>query len=209
MASNEVKKDTECSHSCLTEDGFCEDHPRRGFFARWAILVGGTITAFPFVAGLGMIFNPLLQKKKSGDQESGETLFMKVALLDMLPPDGIPRQFAVKTDRVDAWTKTLNEKVGSVFLKHEIVDKQPRVSAITSECPHLGCSVSYSKAGAEYSCPCHVSAFKTADGSRIKGPSLRGLDSLEVKLEENNGATEVWVAFKRFKSGIAEKVETS
>jgi quinol---cytochrome c reductase iron-sulfur subunit, bacillus type len=57
----------------------------------------------------------------------------------------------------------------------------------------------------QYKCPCHASAF-APDGKRLLGPSLRGLDPLPVKLVDNDGQQEIWVAFERFRPGIAERI---
>ena len=57
-------------------------------------------------------------------------------------------------------------------------------------------------AGAGFACPCHTSAFE-ADGKRKSGPSPRDLDALGTRIEEGFVA----VDFRRFRIGIAEKVE--
>ncbi|MEX0611952.1 MAG: hypothetical protein WD229_07510, partial [Pirellulales bacterium] len=56
-----------------------------------------------------------------------------------------------------------------------------------------------------FECPCHESAF-AKDGQKLFGPSLRGLDPLEVKLVNDNGTQEIWVEFQRFRSGVAERI---
>jgi Rieske Fe-S protein len=56
-----------------------------------------------------------------------------------------------------------------------------------------------------YECPCHESGF-AKDGKKMFGPSLRGLDQLDMKLKGEADAREVWVRFERFRAGIAERV---
>jgi Rieske Fe-S protein len=69
----------------------------------------------------------------------------------------------------------------------------------------LGCAVEFDAAEDRFGCPCHESAF-AKNGEKLFGPSLRGLDPLEVKLIDEGGTQEVWVAFQRFRAGIAERM---
>ncbi len=48
---------------------------------------------------------------------------------------------------------------------------------LSAICPHEGCEVVWEQNTNRFSCPCHESYF-AADGSRISGPSPRGLDPL-------------------------------
>src|SRR6266550_4561980 len=54
---------------------------------------------------------------------------------------------------------------------------------LSAICPHEGCEVSWQSDTNLFSCPCHESYFAAA-GSRIKGPSLRGLDALPMRQQE-------------------------
>jgi Rieske Fe-S protein len=56
-----------------------------------------------------------------------------------------------------------------------------------------------------FECPCHESGFGRK-GEKLFGPSLRGLDPLEVKLSGEEGEQEVLVAFQRFRAGVAERI---
>ena len=65
-----------------------------------------------------------------------------------------------------------------------IILSQPsagKVVAFDARCPHQGCTVAPS--GDKLACPCHGSAFKTADGSLINGPATRGLTEVAVKVD--------------------------
>jgi hypothetical protein len=44
------------------------------------------------------------------------------------------------------------------------------------------------------------------DGREIIGPSLRGLDPLPAKVVTQNGQQEVWVAYQRYRTGVAERI---
>jgi Rieske Fe-S protein len=123
----------------------------------------------------------------------------------MVPQDGIPRQFAVSADVVDAWTRATGQRIGSVFLSRSPDDSADTVTAFTATCPHLGCAVDFDPAAGLFECPCHESAF-ALDGKKISGPSLRGLDPLHVEVVEIDGVPEIWVDFQRFRTGVAERI---
>lgn len=55
-------------------------------------------------------------------------------------------------------------------------------------CPHEGCEVSWEQARNRFACPCHESFFG-ADGSRLSGPTPRGLDALPTRVQ--NGKLQV------------------
>ena len=56
--------------------------------------------------------------------------------------------------------------------------------------------------GDGFTCPCNTSAFGD-DGPRKEGPAPRDLDELAVRIDDGVVA----VDFKRFRIGVAEKVQ--
>ena len=54
---------------------------------------------------------------------------------------------------------------------------------LSAVCPHEGCEVAWDGNANRFSCPCHESFFG-ADGSRISGPSPRGLDPLPMRVQD-------------------------
>ena len=65
----------------------------------------------------------------------------------------------------------------------KVILAQPKageVVAYDARCPHQGCTVA--PAGENLRCPCHGSAFKTADGSVINGPATKGLRTVSVTI---------------------------
>lgn len=54
---------------------------------------------------------------------------------------------------------------------------------LSAVCPHEGCEVMWEQNQNRFSCPCHESYF-AADGSRISGPSPRGLDPLPMRVQD-------------------------
>jgi Rieske Fe-S protein len=186
-----------------------DPHHRRSFLASVGAVVFGSVAAvFPFAAGIGVLVDPLRRqpsKHAAGDGAEAAAKFVRVGPLDLLPDDGIPRQFAVTEDSVDAWTRILGERVGTVFLSRTKSEGKPVVTAFSSTCPHLGCAIDFDAAAGQFECPCHKSAFDK-QGRKLYGPTLRDLDPLAVKLVDNNGQQEIWIAYERFRSGIAERI---
>lgn len=145
---------------------------------------------------LALALAPLRATKRSGR-------WVRTVKLTELE-EGVPRRVAVVDDRKDAWTIERGVELGSVWL----VRRGDAVLALSSVCPHLGCSVNAvaapdAKVGGGFACPCHTSAFDAA-GRRTSGPSPRDLDALETKIEDGHVA----VDFRRFRIGVEEKVET-
>jgi menaquinol-cytochrome c reductase iron-sulfur subunit len=182
--------------------------PRRSFFARVAaIIAGGIALVFPFAAGSGVLFDPLRRRRQDAAGDDNEMAgYARICALDALPADGMPHQFVVTADATDAWTRTRGARVGLVFLLRQDENDKPKVSAFTATCPHLGCAVEFDAAEDHFECPCHVSGFAKDDGRKLFGPSLRGLDELKVKLADENGTQEVWVVFRHFRAGVAERI---
>jgi nitrite reductase/ring-hydroxylating ferredoxin subunit len=181
---------------------------RRSFLARFtAALIGGLLVLFPFAAGGGVLFHPLRRRRKPSEPAEAldTTRFVRITALDALPADGLPHEFVVTADVADAWTRAAGQRIGSVFLARTEADGKPQVKAFTATCPHLGCAVEFDAAEERFECPCHESGF-AKDGQKLFGPSLRGLDPLEVKLVDAGGSQEVWVDFQRFRAGVAERI---
>jgi Rieske Fe-S protein len=162
---------------------------RRGFTL--AIVAGscaiGAATAIPAAA---FVVAPL------GTGSSGGR-WVRTIRLDQLR-DGEPKRVAIVADRRDAWTLEKGVDLGSVWL----VRRGEKVTAFSAVCPHLGCSVNATAEGA-FACPCHTSAFDP-EGKRKSGPAPRDLDPLATRIEDGFVA----VDFRRFKIGVAERVET-
>lgn len=178
---------------------------RRSFLVRIAAgVIGAIVALFPFAVGLGVLTDPLWRKKKAAGDADGAEL-VRIGPLDLLPADGVPRQFPVSIDVVDAWTRTPAQRVGTVFLARTEVDGKPAVTALSSVCPHLGCAVDFIAKQGQFECPCHASAF-AKDGAKLFGPSLRGLDPLKVEILDTGAGPEIWVAYEQFRAGVAERL---
>ena len=147
-----------------------------------------------------MALNPLRRK-------GGQSGFLPVTPLASLSTDGKPQIFKVIADRTDAWNFYPQVPIGNVYLRRV---SEREVQAFNATCPHLGCMVQRTDAGA-FHCPCHNSKF-AADGKidRSGGgvvPSPRDMDSVEVKIDKNEKGEEmVTVKFQKFQANIPQKL---
>ncbi len=175
---------------------------RRSFFA---VVTGALATLTPALAGLATFLSPLLRKVKNHK--------VRVALLDQVPDDGMPRFFPVIADREDAWNRYPQQRIGAVYLVRQPGEATP--TAFTAKCPHAGCFVGYTLGDQQFKCPCHTSVFNL-DGSRARGDdevAPRDMDTLTVELRqrkavEGQETTEVLVEFVDYQTGRREKMPT-
>ena len=171
------------------------DKGRRGFLKRLlAGIISAVLTLVPSGAGLVVLLDPLRRKSAAGGA-------VRVASLDALPADGVPRQFPVLADRVDAWNKFSNVRIGAVYLRRTTEGK---LEALNVVCPHAGCFVDFIAKQGQFQCPCHNSLF-AADGTIAdpSSPAARPLDSLDVELRNEK---EIWVKFQNYQAGKREKI---
>jgi menaquinol-cytochrome c reductase iron-sulfur subunit len=106
-----------------------------------------------------------------------------------------PVMRTIQIELVDGWRKAISEK--AVYVTR---DSQGRLRVLTSVCPHLGCTVPWNKEKGEFICPCHGATF-TEDGTRVSGPSLRGMDTLETSVQDD----QLQVRFQYFRQLISDK----
>jgi menaquinol-cytochrome c reductase iron-sulfur subunit len=162
---------------------------RRSFLT---VLVGvgsvyiGSVVAKP---GVSYVIDPLLRATGKKGR------WLRVAKLDALD-EAHPVSVAVVGEQVDGWTRQPNVRLGMVWLRR----KGDQVTALTAECPHLGCKVGYDKEHSRFGCPCHESAF-SLDGERIGGPAPRSMDPLEARVVDG----QVEVRFARFRAQVKER----
>jgi menaquinol-cytochrome c reductase iron-sulfur subunit len=118
-----------------------------------------------------------------------------VGKLDELTAATEPVMCTIQIEQVDGWRKAVSEK--AVYVTK---DSKGQLRVLSSICPHLGCTVPWNKEKKEFTCPCHGGTF-APDGSRISGPSLRGMDTLETSVE--NG--QLLVQFQYFRQLVSDK----
>jgi len=182
------------SYTCMNEP--VPQQPERRSFLKifGTAVISVLLGAIPFGAGVAMFMDPL--RRKSNLKGA-----VKVATLDALPPDGIPRKFPVVASRVDAWNKFSEVPIGAVYLRRT---EDKKLQAFNVVCPHAGCFVDFLPERGTYLCPCHNSTFAlNGQIENRSSPAARGLDSLQVEIRADK---EVWVQFQNFQAGRAEKI---
>jgi quinol---cytochrome c reductase iron-sulfur subunit, bacillus type len=106
-----------------------------------------------------------------------------------------PVMRTIQIEQVDGWRKAVSEK--AIYVTK---DSQGQLRVLSSICPHLGCTVPWSKERSQFVCPCH-SAVYAADGTRVSGPSLRGMDTLETSVQDG----QLLVRFQYFRQLVSDK----
>jgi menaquinol-cytochrome c reductase iron-sulfur subunit len=101
----------------------------------------------------------------------------------------------IQIEQIDGWRKTVSEKV--VYITK---DQRNQLSVLTSICPHLGCTVPWNKEKKQFICPCDGGTF-SGDGSRVSGPSQRGMDTLETSVQDG----QLLVRFQYFRQLVSDK----
>ena len=188
----------DAAESSSTTAASASPETRRNFLVQAAaVVIGSFVACVPLVAGMRMFFGPLFRRKEAQADEA-----IRVTTLDAMPEIGKVYRFKVIAERSDAWSKYPPGPIGAVYLRR-LNGTDPPV-AFTATCPHLGCAVDYKADRNMFQCPCHNSLWQV-DGTLIAGSvSPRGLDPVEVKVR---GGNEVYVVFKKFRSGTEERHE--
>ena len=106
-----------------------------------------------------------------------------------------PARRTIQIEQIDGWRKTVSEKI--VYITK---DQQNQISVLTSICPHLGCTVPWNKEKKQFVCPCHGGTF-SANGSRVSGPSQRGMDTLETSVQDG----QLLVRFQYLRQLVSDK----
>ncbi len=160
---------------------------RRGAMKVISGLLGLGVAAISGVPFLRFLLFPV--GVKTVDSGKG---FVDIAASTMVSRNAKPVYTEIIVPRVrDAWNTKTNVLLGGTWL---VRNNRGALSAFSSVCPHLGCSIQRNKESVNDSvtffCPCHSSAF-SRNGERLSGPSPRGLDLLPV-IEKNGRILVQW-----------------
>jgi nitrite reductase/ring-hydroxylating ferredoxin subunit len=169
-----------------------EDPSRRRALKVGVGVLGGGLALIPTIPALAYLAFPLSARVIS----SGGGFLPAGRRRDFSPT--IPVKVDLYADRSDAWSVTRDVKIGSCW----VIERDGELTAFSSVCPHLGCAVDFDAEASAFKCPCHRSEFNLT-GSPVHGPAPRSLDTLEI---EEDGDL-VAIRFKRFRQGVADKVE--
>lgn len=161
---------------------------RRGLLKIGVGVIGAGVGVTPLVPASAYLLDPLRRARPDGD-------FIPAGRRTEFSIDA-PVRVDLHADRVDAWNRIKDVKVGSCW----VIAREGGLVAFSTVCPHLGCAVDFDATARKFKCPCHRSAFGL-DGTAEAGPSPRSLDTLEV--QEQGGL--VAIRFERFRQGIPNK----
>lgn len=167
---------------------------RRRFLKRATLALGGAmgaVTAWPLVS---YFLHPVGRKLVSAPNEP-----IDVGAVNDLEAGGAPVRLPIIANGVrDAWNTSNAVAIGSCWVRKA---QDGTVTAFSSVCPHLGCAINFAEDSKDYRCPCHASAFDLEGKKKDAGPAKRGLDPLEVKVEDGR----IKVVYQRFRNDIAER----
>ena len=167
---------------------------RRGFLTVMAGAIGAVIAGILAVPALRFLIFPAGRRVVSGSSD-----FVPVASAGALRGKPLRVEITAAVQR-DAWSQVENVRLGSAWL---VKGKNGDITALTTTCPHLGCSIDYDAQADNFRCPCHKSAFALT-GDRISGPAKRGMDPLEARVDPDG---RVSVRFKKFRQDVPEREE--
>src|SRR5262245_24157815 len=91
------------------------------------------------------LLGPAVPFLSSGRASGGGERWIRVAQLERLK-EGAPERVRIVGDEHDAFTVTRDKTLGSVWLSR----KGDTVSALSAECPHLGCAVALDPSGESF-----------------------------------------------------------
>jgi Rieske Fe-S protein len=106
-----------------------------------------------------------------------DTSLSEVGPIDSFSNVSAPVQKIITVAQRDGWRESIAQK--PVYV---VKDAQGQLQVFSTVCPHLGCEVPWNAEKQQFFCPCHGSAF-AGDGTRIAGPTPRGLDSLPTTVQ--------------------------
>lgn len=153
--------------------------------------LGLGLAAVPAVPAIGYLLHPLASE--GGEKKAGA--FIPAGKKASFNGEA-PVRVDLFADKTDAWNRITNVKLGSAW----VIEREGKLTAFSTVCPHLGCAVDFDPEAKKFKCPCHRSAFGL-DGSVEAGPSPRPLDTLELKEDEGLVA----IRFVRYRQGIPQK----
>lgn len=175
-------------------DGRRSETGRRTFMKRATFTVGGLMGAAMAIPLVRAFLYPVGRRVVSAP-DSPIDLGSAAKLVSGGPPVRLP---IIASGVRDAWATSEDVAVGSCWVQKQA---DGEITAFSSVCPHLGCSVSYSEQSDDFRCPCHNSAFDRSGAKKDKGPAKRGLDPLQVSVVDGR----LRVVYQRFRNDIPER----
>src|SRR6202011_3718767 len=182
--------DAECSgkRTAKFSDSGLSPKSRRSFLGALLAVGGFCVGALLSVPLVRFALFPLLRRPTELKESSVGALTDFSSLTE-------PVMRTIQIEQVDGWRKAISEK--AVYVTK---DSQGQLRVLTSICPHLGCTVPWSKEKKQFICPCHGGTL-SADGSGVSGPSQRGMDTLETSVQGG----QLLVRFQYFRQLVSDK----
>jgi Rieske Fe-S protein len=157
---------------------------RRSFLGLMISLMGAALTAVMGFVFAGYSLFPVFRKVTA-------EAWTDVVPIDEIP-DGEPTKRAVVISQDGGWGRFNSQQL--VWL----VKNSNDLVVYSATCPHLGCTINAAESG--FICPCHGSAW-ARDGSKVGGPTPRGMDTLEYRVEDGM----LQVKYRFFRQGVPAK----
>lgn len=149
-----------------------DQHTRRKFLFKVALLVNGAVGAVLAVPVLGYVLGPVFRK------QNGENFWVPAGNLQQFPPgqtrlakfrnpNGTPADG--ETRNLPCWVRNIDGKRFQVF---------------AINCAHMDCPVHWFPQSKLFLCPCHGGVYYQ-DGSVAAGPPPRGLYEYRYKIVDD------------------------
>lgn len=175
-----------------------ESKDRRNFLR---IAVIGGIGVIAGGVGATAAFTPPAVESNGGEGPQPLVPMIKLGAL----AEGKPLNVQISISVRDAWR--VRSRTQTVFiLRTGDGDSAESFTALSSICPHTGCSIEHKQDA--FHCPCHGAEFEL-NGSHIKGPAPRDMDPLAVSIAEYLGAPWLFVDWQEFTLGTEERTPRS
>ncbi|MBL4633403.1 MAG: ubiquinol-cytochrome c reductase iron-sulfur subunit [Kofleriaceae bacterium] len=191
---SDKSKEKSSSESKARPSSESKENSRRGFMKTATLAIGGVMGAITAVPLVRYFLHPVGRRMVSTPSAP-----IDIAAASDIVAGAAPVRLPIIASGVrDAWNTANDIAVGSCWVSKS---EAGEITAYSSVCPHLGCSISFSEKSDDFRCPCHNSSFNKKDGGRNEGPAKRGLDPLEIKVEEGR----VKVVYKRYRNDISDR----
>ena len=180
------------THAPRTEQPLLTPHNERRRFLKRVSALGAALSGILVgVPVLRAFLSPAFPRTRPDN-------WMKVADDVAVLEVGAPVRLDFVRTVNDAWVES--RVLTSVWVYTE---DGANFKAYNGRCTHLGCGYTFDDKQRTFRCPCHEGVFNVKTGAVISGPPPRGLDELDVKLQDSA----LYVRYRDFRPGIAERVE--
>ncbi len=143
---------------------------RRSFLTTLFSTVGGALAAICALPFARYIAYPLYAAGSHGG-------WVDAGPVSDFTSTGEPVRKLINIEHLDGWQQTVSQQ--AVYVMR---DAGGSFVALSSVCPHLGCSVAWQPNRKIFVCPCHGGCF-APNGSRISGPPPRGMSALATRID--------------------------